>query len=949
ALVGAFIAAARPAWVRALDRLVAPPPEAKLEQVPALSASLSKVKRLSRERPVGENMGDGPVILGFDIGSTGSKVVVLDAGTRDTAWEGYLRTNGDPVAAAQALTRKFLDGPAGKRPVFAMGATGSGREIVGSLLSVCYGSDQVFILNEIAAHAEGAMHHDPRVDTIFEIGGQDAKYIRLASGRVVDSAMNEACSAGTGSFIEEQGKRFSGIADVGQLGAEALSAGSGVSLGQHCSVFMAEIIDEAVGAGVEQKSIIAGNYASIIQNYLNRVKGSRSVGQVIFCQGMPFAADALAAAVARQTGSEVVVPPNPGTIGALGIALLTLKELTAADRPPLDLRVFLTAKVDKKETFVCNSVQGCGGAGNKCRIDRMATSVGEEKRRFTWGGGCSLYDKGTRRRKLPDLSPDPFRERRELIATLVAEVSKPLGQRTVGLTDEFQLKGLFPFFATYIRELGFDLVVHPEGDRKTLKRGIEEANIPFCAPMQLFHGLVSELAAGAPDYLFLPMMRGMPRAKDERYSTLCPIVQGSPDMLRWDLAGTLRSTIISPVIDMSFGNLASASFIESCRKLAAELSAPVERVDRAYRTALAAQEAFGKRCLELGDRALEFCAGQGLTPVVVLGREYTIHNEVLNSNVPAILREQGAIAIPVDCYRLDDDVPVFQAMFWGHGQRNLRAAHQIRRTPGLYSLFCSNYSCGPDSFSIHFYSYIMEGRPFAIIETDGHSGDAGTKTRVEAFLHCVHEDLKAAPGEKAPNSFKMIELDRETLSDIRRRDERVLIPRMGVAAEALAAAMRGQGFRAEALPRPDRESVRIGRRYTSGKECVPMCITLGSLLQRLEKDKDTDEKFSFFMPTSTGPCRFGTYHLLHKIILERLGWKERVRVWSPSNENYFEGVPPGFASVVFIGCMAHDLLLEMLYDSRPTETRRGAARELYARYAEDLDATLEAAGKGDLS
>ncbi len=107
----------------------------------------------------------------------------------------------------------------------------------------------MFVLNEIAAHARGALHHDPRVDTIFEIGGQDAKYIRLAGGRVVDAAMNEACSAGTGSFIEEQGRRFAGVRDVAELGEIALCADGSAALGQHCSVFMAEVIDEAVAAG----------------------------------------------------------------------------------------------------------------------------------------------------------------------------------------------------------------------------------------------------------------------------------------------------------------------------------------------------------------------------------------------------------------------------------------------------------------------------------------------------------------------------------------------------------------------------------------------------------------------------------------------------------------------------------------------------------------------------
>jgi activator of 2-hydroxyglutaryl-CoA dehydratase len=276
-------------------------------------------------------------------------------------WEAYRATGGDPVGAAQALLLEFTRSAAEACPVRGFGATGSGREIVGSLLTACYGKEAVHILNEIAAHAAGAHFYDERVDTIFEIGGQDAKYIRLADGRVSDCAMNEACSAGTGSFIEEQGRKFSGIRDVVQLAEEAMAAREGVSLGQHCSVFMAEVIDEAVGAGTERSAIIAGLYDSIIQNYLNRVKGSRSVGQVIFCQGMPFASDALAAAVARQTGSEVIVPPNPGTVGALGIALLARQELGSGAAAGVEPRRFLEARVESKDTFNCKATVGSSG------------------------------------------------------------------------------------------------------------------------------------------------------------------------------------------------------------------------------------------------------------------------------------------------------------------------------------------------------------------------------------------------------------------------------------------------------------------------------------------------------------------------------------------------------------------------------------------------------------
>lgn len=941
----------------ALADLLRPPAEAQLEVVPGPAQFLKSVRRMDKVPLPDPTVGpERTLLFGFDIGSTGSKAVAIDASNKEPVWQGYINTNGNPVAAAQNLMQQFVDGPAARHPIVAFGATGSGREIVGSLLNTCYGKEHVFVLNEIAAHAEGALHFDARVDTIFEIGGQDAKYIRLAEGRVIDAAMNEACSAGTGSFIEEQGKKFKGIESVVQLGQEALDAKTCVSLGQHCSVFMAEIIDEAVAAGVPNQSIVAGIYDSIIQNYLNRVKGSRSVGQVIFCQGMPFSADALAAAVARQTGSQVVIPPDPGTVGALGISLLTRKAVDFETVDAVDPQRFLGAAVLRKDTFVCTSVQGCGGAGNLCRIDRIDTMVEGTKQRFTWGGGCSLWDRGTRKQKLPDLTPDPFREREDLVQQLLDRLTSTEdlpGAKTVAMADEFQLKSLLPFFATFIRELGFNIKVYRGADQKALKRGIEEANVPFCAPMQQFHGLTSTMAEDEPDFLFIPMLRELPRVKDEKHGIVCPIVQGSPDMLKWDLGPEHRDKIIAPLIEFGAGgDIEGKRFIESVQRLASQLGVFTVRWWRAFQKAVDVQRAFDADCLLLGQRALDFCKQTNITPVVVLGRPYTIYNKVLNSNVPAILREQGSVAIPVDCYPVADEVPIYEHMYWGFGQRNLRAVHQLRRSPGVYAIWCSNYSCGPDSFTLHFFSYQMEGKPFAVIETDGHSGDAGTKTRVEAFLHCVREDLEATQGGaqmREPNSLKAIEADRRELPEIARRKEHVLIPRMGSGAESLAACLRGAGIHAEALPMPSRETLAMGRRHTSGKECIPMAITLGSVLERMEAEKDDSKNFAFFMPTANGPCRFGVYNMLHKITFERLGQKDRVRVWSPQDSGYFEGTPGGLVVLIFSAFASCDMLQHALYTTRPLETVPGAAQEIHDRYFAELNELCEATGKTDLS
>ncbi len=943
--IGAALEAMRaPAPLPPLERLARAPEEHELDTLPALGDSLRRVRRMSAE-PAASGPAHQGLVLGLDIGSTGSKLVAVGGEPPAPFWEGYRNTSGDPVGAAQALVREFAQANPEHAEIKGIGVTGSGRDIVGSMLASCYGEARVSIQNEIVAHARGAVHYDPRVDTIFEIGGQDAKYIRLAGGRVIDAAMNEACSAGTGSFIAEQGAKLAGVRDVQDLSRQAMAATSGVSLGQHCSVFMAEIIDEAIGAGVEQGSIISGIYDSVIQNYLNRVKGNREVGEVIFCQGMPFASDALAAAVARQTGGTVIVPPNPGTVGALGIALLAAERAGACAADPLELRHFLRARVSERDSFVCKSDKGCGSGGNRCRVDRLKTVVEGATRRFTWGGACSLWDRGTRGVKLPDRAPDPAREREALAARVRTAVRRP-GAPRLAMSEEFALKGMMPFFATYLHGLGFDVEVAAGAGREALKRGIEEADVPYCAPMQLYSGVVSQLAAGQPNVLFLPMMRSLARREGERHAASCPIVQASSDILAVKLAGTFGGKLCAPIIDVGPAGLEGAGLRETLAGIARELgveSAPA--IERARRRAIRAQRLFDRAAQRIGRRALSYCARHALTPIVILGRPYTIYNGVLNSNLPAILREQGAVAVPIDCYPIAAETPGFASMFWYHGQRNLRAAAQIAATPNVYSIWASNYSCGPDSFNLHLYAHLMRGKPFTVIETDGHSGDAGTKTRVEAFLHCVREHHQAgSPSSEPSRPPASIDVDTLPFDEIRRRGDTILVPHLGPGSAALAACLRGLGVKAEALPEPTRDSLRLGRRQTSGKECLPLGLTLGSLLERLERDR-TDQGYAFLMPRADGPCRFGVYHLLHGILLERLGWGGRVRIWSPNSDDYFEGVPAGFSALVFIAFAASDVLLESLYHCRPIEAVPGEAERIYRRYRERLLGLLEATAR----
>ena len=153
--------------------------------------------------------------LGIDVGSVSINIVVLsEAGEVITGL--YLRTMGKPVQVIQEGLKQAADTIPPDVEIAGAGTTGSGRYLAG----VMVGADVV--KNEITAHAVAASMIEPDVQTVFEIGGQDSKYISIENGVVVDFEMNKVCAAGTGSFLEEQAEKL-GIKIIGEFAELAAS------------------------------------------------------------------------------------------------------------------------------------------------------------------------------------------------------------------------------------------------------------------------------------------------------------------------------------------------------------------------------------------------------------------------------------------------------------------------------------------------------------------------------------------------------------------------------------------------------------------------------------------------------------------------------------------------------------------------------------------------------
>jgi predicted nucleotide-binding protein (sugar kinase/HSP70/actin superfamily) len=291
--------------------------------------------------------------------------------------------------------------------------------------------------------------------------------------------------------------------------------------------------------------------------------------------------------------------------------------------------------------------------------------------------------------------------------------------------------------------------------------------------------------------------------------------------------------------------------------------------------------------------------------------------------------------LPVDKV---DQLDEIKPMYWRFGQKILGVAELIRQDPRLYGIYITNFGCGPDSFIQHFFKDRMRGKPYLEIEIDEHSSDVGAITRLEAFLDSLKNvTVEPAPARLSPYRYRVT-------GSLKRK---IFLPPMTDQALAITAAFEACGGEAESLPDSDEETLELGRRLTSGKECYPLILTTGDLAKLVQRPDFDPEKSAFFMPAADGPCRFGQYHRFHRLVLDELGYPQ-MPVYSPDqNENMFKEVGlvgDDFTRIVWNGVVAIDLLEKKLRETRPYESVPGEADKVYEHYLNKLYQALRTRG-----
>ncbi len=853
--------------------------------------------------------------LGLDVGSISTNLVVIDSQKRVLA-KRYLMTAGRPIEAVRQGLKEIGEEIGEGVEIKGVGTTGSGRYLTADFV----GAD--LVRNEITAQATAAVHIDPTVDTIFEIGGQDSKYISIEKGVVVDFEMNKVCAAGTGSFLEEQAEKLD-ISIKGEFGKLALSAEEPVRMGERCTVFIESDLVHHQQRGAAKDNLVAGLSYSIAQNYLNRVVGDRRIGNRIFFQGGTAFNKGVVAAFETLLKKEIIVPENHDVTGAIGVAILAMEERTweRSGFKGFDL----SQRRYEQTSFECK------GCSNLCLIRKV--SVEGEKPLF-YGSRCEKYDV-IRRTKGSDL-PDLFEEREKMLfASYEKEKDLPADAPEIGIPRILYLHEMMPFWKAFFAELGYRVILSDPTHKELIRKGVENVVAETCFPIKVSHGHVLNLLEKGVKRIFLPSIVNLKSPHPEiPISVACPYAQAFPYAVHSSIDFRKDQVeVYQPILHFRYGK-------DHLEKELIDFGKTLHRHPKQVRKALEKAERFQalfyQSLLNRGKEILDQIKPDEKA-IVIVGRPYNSCDSGVNLELPKKLRDLGVLALPMDFLPLDTVPPTdeIREMYWRYGQKILAAGKIINEDPRLFAIYITNFGCGPDSFISHFYRDLSKGKPHLQLEIDEHSADAGAITRCEAFLDSL-KHTKATNGVTPKKRLPKTD-----------RTKKIYIPYMYDGAFAVKAAFEACGVEAEVIPESDDETLYWGRKLTSGKECYPCILTTGDMV-KLVKDPHFDhERAAFFMPSGNGPCRFGQYHRFHRLVLDDLGF-QHVPIYAPNQDetlyNDLGIMGSQFSRLGWQGIVAVDLLIKKLLETRPYEKEKGISDRIYEA---SLKRVCEAIRKGD--
>ncbi len=826
---------------------------------------------------------DSPVdvYLGIDVGSTSTDAVLLDMDGNLVDAQ-YTRTGGDPRRAVSQVLDSVKRRLGNRVRLVASATTGSGRVVAGELI----GAD--LVCNEITAQARAAVAVDSRATSVFEIGGQDSKFVSLEAGRVADFQMNKICAAGTGSFVEEQAV-YLGL-DLADFGDRALAAKAPIDLGERCTVFVETAVRTALAEGASTDDVAAGLCLSVVRNYLHRVVGSKHVGARVVLQGGVAYNKGIVAAFRALSDAEITVSPWFAVSGAVGAALLA-RDAARADGVGADASA------------------GGDTAAGAATVSPVCQTKCSDKNEAAVGCGVSLAE-----RRDPLDSPRVFYAKTEELYLKGYDPSIDPAKKTVGIPRCLMLHKLFPMANVFFRELGFNVILSDATDEEAVLLSQSVAAPDVCLPVKLLHGHMEQLVQRGVDYIFVPSMQTIRHVKSPvPHNYACVYLQSGPQIAARALKLEERGVeLLSPVFKMDFGQPAMA---EAMLSVGAQLGKPGRETALAMLSGSAAVAEFTSGTEKLGDQLLSRL-GESDRAFVIITRNYGIADPVLNMGVPDLLLERGQHVLTLSHLHAHDiDLSTdYPDLYWPFAQHILSGARIVARDPRLFAVYLTSHGCGPDSMIAHLFKREMGDKPYLQLEVDEHASAVGVTTRIEAFLDAVsqysasqHDEaeigsVEDAPGAEIPEraaeevgvAAKAVDaiaddgnlvLQCATEGDL--AGKALKLPSVGIYGPVVAAWLAGKGYKVEEIPFNE-ESAALGRAGLMEGEYYTFASFLGVAAASLEASSAvalSDSARVVLLPSSEGGDADGQFARVVSTVLDRAGYSD-FRILAPKFEQY---------------------------------------------------------------
>jgi predicted nucleotide-binding protein (sugar kinase/HSP70/actin superfamily) len=726
--------------------------------------------------------------------------------------------------------------------------------------------------------------------------------------------MNWACAAGTGALIEKHAKNL-GI-EITEFGDYALRGDKPPIINSTCAVFSEAALMYYQQNNLSVENLCAGACIASARNYIIKVVRNRSMGEKIAFQGAVAFNKGMVGAFESILGKPIIVPPYPHLTGAVGVARAAY-EKDERKPQPTKFRGFdeIAGTQYELSSFVCKQ------CGNDCSVNQFKVD-GEN---FFQGDRCDRFS-GIHKKSLGDHLPDLFAEREAMMFD-VYKKEVPAGAKTVGIPRGLMFNEYFPLYNAFFGELGYKVVTTEPSNKRIIRKGIETTIAEPCFPVKVAHGHAAELVEKGADFLFMPSVitSDGPMGKFELCVT-CPYIQSSPDVIKAALGldDSKDIKLLKPAIYFDRG----VSHIE--RKLI-EMMEPLGKsakdVKKAIKKGMEALAEFRKRIKARGAEILSNLK-EDETVFIIIARPYALHDPGINMNAGKKVRDEGYLAIPFDFlpleeakYDVSDSWPNIYSI---QGQKKVMAARFVKQHKNLHALVITYFGCGPDAFLDQMFHEEL-GDHYLTMQIDEHTSDTGIITRIQAYLASADTNQDAKQEKKINTAATPLE---------ELNGKKLWLPYMNEGARILAGAITAHGIEADVLPRSGDPALTLARNYIAGDVCIPMLFTTQDMLLRAKQPDFDPSKEAFFQGKSGGPCRFGMYFMIEKLLLDHHISKgqEKIDIVTIGNRNPDGGLGTSFLIMIWDGLLSHDLLEKMLLHTRPYEVNKGESDKIFLKY-----------------